>query len=282
MKNILWIIILIPFLIIAQEKQYRIVTKKGETIIASKIRERGNKLDILEVNGNSKTIRNSSILYMSEDIEGLEYFKFTPSGFTEFVKVKFDSVSKKELLDHTMSWIKEKYVLMEYGSGIKIEEILEKVPEFDGHILYKAEIPNKSEPIFAIDTLNSVIKIFGYNSDTYFYRIDITFRNSQYEFDPVSLWYYSNSNESGSFFGTMVNDLIFGERWEKNELCISNPKNCNYFYFDRKGKPFFKEIELLIINIEHLFNELHSSLYNYIHQKMIMKNGDITSVEIEQ
>ena len=48
MKNILWIIILIPFLIIAQEKRYRIATNKGETIIASKIRERGNKLDILD------------------------------------------------------------------------------------------------------------------------------------------------------------------------------------------------------------------------------------------
>lgn len=112
-----------------------------------------------------------SIITHSQDT-----FKLDKTGFTDFVVVNLDSLKKQELFDKTINWIKETYNTPDKVIKAKIDN--------DKIIFQGVQSPGiKSKVLFT--TVFYDLR----------YRIEISFKDGKYKFDPVQLELYSEPSK---------------------------------------------------------------------------------------
>lgn len=118
-----------------------------------------------------------SLLSWSQSKE--ELFKVSKEGFTDYVVVKIDSFSQKELFDKTINWIKETYNSPDDVIKARIDSSKVIFEGFKPNALYfRALGMKKFEDVK--------------------YRIAISFKNGRYKFEALRLQIYASPSQYSS------------------------------------------------------------------------------------
>ena len=247
MKKLLIILLFIPYISFGQETEvingnteptFKITTKNGEVIRTKSYRanEKKKVTDILTIEGKIIRIKSSKISSIIEIKEGWDYFKFSEGGFTDYVAIDIDSLSKENLYIQVKNWVLETYNTP--------SEVI------------KSEIKNKKIRIEGSQSNGLSIK--GMLGEPYYYNIrysiEISVRDGKYKFDPISLKYYVPYSKYVS------------AKWV--DLSIFNKESLSpYYYQEGKKKGRIQSIfSSFPSSIENHFDNLNISLFNYINK----------------
>jgi len=275
MKRIFILFLLFSISLNAQVKKYRILTSSGEVYYTSNFKESKKYFSYEDENGNVQTIESDKLINVREEIPNWKYFHWGKDEFTDYVVVKIDSLSQKQLFDGTVRWIKETYKNPDEvikaridSSMIRIEGYKENVIHtidslsqkqlFDGTVRRIKETYKNPDEVIKARIDSSMIRIEGYKENvihtkvlasTFFYgatyTIDIYFKDGRYEFNPISISYYVSPSKYGS----------------GGDVDISMPYTA--IYYNKKGeiRQMFKHYPN---SLESLFNDINIGLFNYI------------------
>ena len=247
MKKLLIILLFIPYISFGQETEvidgnteptFKITTKKGEVLRTKsyKANKKRKVTDILTIEGKVVRMKTSEISSIIEIKEGWDYFKFSEDGFTDYVVVDVDSLSKEKLYIQVKNWVLETYNTP--------SEVI------------KSEIKNKKIRIEG--SKSGGLSVKGMLGMSYYYdikySIEISVRDGKYKFDPISLKYYIPYSKYVT--AQWVNLPIF------NKESLSP-----YYYQKGKKKGRIQSIfSSYPSSVENHFDNLNISLFNYINK----------------
>lgn len=247
MKKLLLLVLFVTIASLGQETEvievnteptFKITTNKGEVIRSKKykVNEKSKTTDIQNLEGKFIRIKSSEITSIVEIKEGWDYFKFSEDGFTDYVVVDVDSLSKENLYIQVKNWVLETYNTP--------SEVI------------KSEIKNKKIRIEG--SKSSGLSVKGILGESYYYNIrysiEISVRDGKYKFDPISLEYYIPYSKYVS------------ARWV--DLSIFNKESLSPFYY-QKGKKkgrIQSTFSSFPSSVENHFDNLNISLFNYINK----------------
>jgi hypothetical protein len=221
----------------AQENPtFKLTSSSGEVYLTNKFRTSNERVDFVDVNGVTMSIKNADILSMREVIPNWRYFEFGKKEFTDFVAVDVDSLSSEELFKTSINWIKETY----------------KNPDK----VIKTTIDNSKIRFEGFKENAIRMRILGM---TYYYggtyTIEISFKDGKYKFDPISLTYYTPPSQYAAGGDSSVT------------------LGSTAGLFNEKGE-IIKAWRYLPVDVEDLFNDLNISLFKYIKSSKTTNNND--------
>ena len=246
MKKLLFILLFIPLTLFSQdevtsqekEKPIFKITRKNGEVFRSKsyrINEKNDRIDIQTIDGKIIRFNPKSIASIDEVKKDWDYFEFSEEGFTDYVVVNIESLSKEDLYVQVKNWIKDTY---NTPSAVIKSEIEYKKIRIQGTkknaISHKILLSN-----FVYDIL---------------YSIEISVRDGKYKFDPIGTQYWQNGSKYTSA-GYV-------------DISIFNSENLSHYYFQKGSKKGrLRETWRSFPNqLETHFNNLNISLFNYINK----------------
>lgn len=171
MKNYIYLLLLIPLLSLSQESKFRVINKDLDTIFTSKMNfsNNGEIVEMDNIIGGANLLNSKDIFSIRKEVDGWEYFNWTKSEFTDFIVVEIDSISKQDLFNKTINWIKDNYKNPDEVIKTTIDNSKIRMEGYGSNIIkYKGwgvlDIPGK-------------------------YIIEISFRDGKYKFDPLGVTY---------------------------------------------------------------------------------------------
>ncbi|WP_242091718.1 hypothetical protein [Aestuariivivens sediminicola] len=297
------LILIIPYPLLSQEEEFRVITRKElDTIYGKHHFDGKRKVFVTHANGQTKSIKTNNILSIRKDIEGWKYFEWEPTELTDFLEISIDSMSGEELFLKAKEWIEMSFLPTEYGFLIQPDSMF---AEKEGRGLYKNNSAPKGfisvrdnlpkiipelEYRFNIDEDNYKITLVGCNQiilksivplSATFYTINLTFHETGYKIDPINLFYcyidpYIDYEEKPLIelnpFKAAVDGFVDGILGNYDKTYILEfpiyditPFRDESGMIERKWRCFFTRVEIL-------FNDLNRTLYNYINGNKIDPN----------
>lgn len=173
-------------------------------------------------------------LLMSLNSYSQELFKVSEKGFTDYIVVKIDSLSKQDLFNKSINWIKETYNTP--------SEVI------------KSTIDNDKVIFEGVKKNGTFLKSLGMKVFLDFkYRIEISFKDGKYKFDPTSLQMYSSPNQYSA--GGWANWNLDG----------------TYYAVRKKNGKVKKMLRYYTQDIENCFNMLLLSHKSYLIKQEMKK-----------